>query len=68
MVQVIDILKHLLYPCRYGPVLESVITITEELAYEQARRADKLLAQGNYLGIHVLFYSFLSNMQTEKKW
>lgn len=35
---------------RYGPVLESVITITEELAYEQARRADQLLAQGTYLG------------------
>ncbi|KAH6781918.1 Amidase family protein [Perilla frutescens var. hirtella] len=35
---------------RYGPVLESVITITEELAYEQARRADQLLAQGIYLG------------------
>ncbi|KAG6388422.1 hypothetical protein SASPL_149848 [Salvia splendens] len=35
---------------RYGPVLESVITITEELAYEQARKADQLLAQGKYLG------------------
>ncbi|KAL0342215.1 UNVERIFIED_CONTAM: Glutamyl-tRNA(Gln) amidotransferase subunit A [Sesamum calycinum] len=35
---------------RYGPVLESVITITEELAYEQAKRADELLAQGIYLG------------------
>ncbi|KAL3655359.1 hypothetical protein CASFOL_001145 [Castilleja foliolosa] len=36
--------------CRYGPVLESVITITEELAYEQARRADQLLTDGIYLG------------------
>ncbi|KAL1533257.1 glutamyl-tRNA(Gln) amidotransferase subunit A isoform X2 [Salvia divinorum] len=35
---------------RYGPVLESVITITAELAYEQARKADQLLAQGKYLG------------------
>ncbi|KAK6147932.1 hypothetical protein DH2020_018844 [Rehmannia glutinosa] len=35
---------------RYGPVLESVITITEELAYEQAKRADQLLAEGIYLG------------------
>ncbi|KAK6147921.1 hypothetical protein DH2020_018833 [Rehmannia glutinosa] len=35
---------------RYGPVLESVITITEELAYEQAKRADQLLAEGVYLG------------------
>ncbi|PIN01429.1 Amidase [Handroanthus impetiginosus] len=35
---------------RYGPVLESVVTITEELAYEQAKHADELLAQGTYLG------------------
>ncbi|GER48531.1 glutamyl-tRNA(Gln) amidotransferase subunit A [Striga asiatica] len=35
---------------RYGPVLESVITITEELAYEQAKRADQLLAEGKYIG------------------
>ncbi|KAG8379631.1 hypothetical protein BUALT_Bualt07G0109000 [Buddleja alternifolia] len=35
---------------RYGPVLESVVTVTEELAYEQAKQADKLLAQGIYLG------------------
>ncbi|KAL3848747.1 hypothetical protein ACJIZ3_010629 [Penstemon smallii] len=35
---------------RYGPVLESVVTITEELAYEQAKRADELLSQGIYLG------------------
>ncbi|KAK3119041.1 hypothetical protein QOZ80_9BG0712750 [Eleusine coracana subsp. coracana] len=35
---------------RYNPVLESVITITEDLAYKQAKRADDLLAQGKYLG------------------
>ncbi|KAL2554843.1 Amidase family protein [Forsythia ovata] len=35
---------------RYGPVLESVVTITEELAYKQAKQADQLLAQGTYLG------------------
>ncbi|XP_018631121.1 uncharacterized protein [Nicotiana tomentosiformis] len=35
---------------RYGPVLESVITITEELAYKQAKEADQLLAEGKYLG------------------
>lgn len=35
---------------RYGPVLESVITITEELAYKQAKEADQLLAEGRYLG------------------
>ncbi|CAA2935208.1 glutamyl-tRNA(Gln) amidotransferase subunit A isoform X2 [Olea europaea subsp. europaea] len=35
---------------RYGPVLESVVTITEELAYKQAKQADQLLAKGTYLG------------------
>ncbi|XP_059291631.1 uncharacterized protein LOC132045117 isoform X1 [Lycium ferocissimum] len=35
---------------RYGPVLESVVTITEELAYKQAKEADQLLAEGKYLG------------------
>ncbi|XP_074579517.1 uncharacterized protein LOC141836001 [Curcuma longa] len=35
---------------RYDPVLEAVITLTEELAYHQAEEADKLLAQGVYLG------------------
>ncbi|XP_027124550.1 uncharacterized protein [Coffea arabica] len=35
---------------RYGPVLESVVTITEELAYKQAKEADHLLVKGKYLG------------------
>ncbi|TVU24677.1 hypothetical protein EJB05_27128, partial [Eragrostis curvula] len=35
---------------RYNPILESVITITEDLAYKQAKEADDLLAQGKYLG------------------
>ncbi|KAL9156496.1 hypothetical protein ABFS82_09G080900 [Erythranthe guttata] len=35
---------------RYGPVLESVVTITEELAFKQAKQADELFAQGTYLG------------------
>lgn len=35
---------------RYNPVLEAVITITEELAYKQAKQADQLLTQGVYLG------------------
>ncbi|KAJ8560001.1 hypothetical protein K7X08_004059 [Anisodus acutangulus] len=35
---------------RCGPVLESVITITEELAFQQAKDADQLLAKGKYLG------------------
>nr|XP_017250543.1 PREDICTED: glutamyl-tRNA(Gln) amidotransferase subunit A-like [Daucus carota subsp. sativus] len=35
---------------RYNPVLEAVITFTEELAYKQAKEADHLLSQGVYLG------------------
>ena len=35
---------------RYNPVLEAVITFTEELAHKQAKEADELLSQGVYLG------------------
>lgn len=35
---------------RYGAILESVITYTEDLAYKQAKEADDLLEQGKYLG------------------
>jgi len=35
---------------RYGPKLECVITLTEELAMQQARRADAELAAGHYRG------------------
>lgn len=35
---------------RYNPVLEAVITYTDELAYKQAKEADELLAKGVYLG------------------
>ncbi len=35
---------------RYGPKLECVVTLTEELAFEQARRADEEIAGGNYRG------------------
>ncbi|WOL12881.1 hypothetical protein Cni_G21649 [Canna indica] len=35
---------------RYNHVLEAVVTLTEELAYSQAKKADELLAQGVYLG------------------
>lgn len=38
---------------RYNPVLEAVITITEDLAYKQAKQADQLLAQGVDLGIGI---------------
>jgi len=36
---------------RYNPTLQAVVTVTEELAYEQAKEADKLLSQGVYLGM-----------------
>lgn len=35
---------------RYNPILEAVVTYTEELANKQAKEADKLLSQGVYLG------------------
>lgn len=35
---------------RYGPQLECVVTLTEELALRQARRADREIAAGKYRG------------------
>ena len=35
---------------KYGPTLECVITLTEDLAMEQARRADEEIAAGKYRG------------------
>ncbi len=35
---------------RYGPTLECTITVTEELALKQARRADAEIARGHYRG------------------
>ncbi len=35
---------------RYGPKLECVVTLTEELALKQARRADEEIAAGKYRG------------------
>jgi Asp-tRNA(Asn)/Glu-tRNA(Gln) amidotransferase A subunit family amidase len=36
---------------KYSPKLESVITLTEELAFQQAKRADDELAKGKYRGM-----------------
>jgi len=36
---------------KYGPVLECVITLTDELALRQAKRADEEIAAGNYKGL-----------------
>ncbi|GAI43287.1 unnamed protein product, partial [marine sediment metagenome] len=35
---------------KFGPRLECVITLTEELALAQAKRADKEIASGRYRG------------------
>ena len=35
---------------RFGPQLECAITLTRELAIEQAKRADELIKNGKYLG------------------
>ena len=35
---------------KYGPQLECVITLTEELALEQAKNADKEISEGRYRG------------------
>ncbi len=35
---------------KYGPILECVITLTEDLAIEQAKRADEEIAAGKYRG------------------
>ena len=35
---------------KYGPLLECVITLTEDLAMEQARKADEEIAAGKYRG------------------
>ena len=35
---------------RYDPVLEAVVTYTDDLAYNQAKKADELLQAGTYLG------------------
>lgn len=35
---------------KYGPMLRSVVTLTEEMALEQANRADDEIAQGRYRG------------------
>lgn len=36
---------------RYDPALHCVVTLTEDLALEQARRADAEIANGHYLGL-----------------
>lgn len=47
---VLSLFMHWVKKIRYNPVLEAVVTYTEDLAYKQAKEADKLLTEGVYLG------------------
>ncbi len=51
---------------KYNEQLEAIITITEDLALEQARRADKEIAEGNYRGLlHGIPYGVKDLMAVE---
>lgn len=51
---------------KYNPTLECVITLTEDLAIEQAKRADADMASGNYKGIlHGIPYGVKDLMTVE---
>jgi Asp-tRNA(Asn)/Glu-tRNA(Gln) amidotransferase A subunit family amidase len=52
---------------KYGPKLECVVTLTEDLALEQARRADKEIAAGKYRGpLHGIPYGVKDLLATRK--
>jgi len=57
---------------RFGPKLECVVTLTEELALEQARRADREIAAGRYRGpLHGIPYGakdLLATKGTRATW
>lgn len=51
---------------KYGPKLECVITLTEDLAYEQAKQADSEIAKGKYRGpLHGIPYGAKDLLSTE---
>ncbi|MDQ6631227.1 MAG: amidase, partial [Verrucomicrobiota bacterium] len=51
---------------KFGPKLECVITLTEELALQQARRADKEIAAGKYRGtLHGIPYGAKDLLSTK---
>ena len=51
---------------KYGPKLECVITLTEDLALEQARRADREIATGKYRGqLHGIPYGAKDLLSTK---
>jgi len=57
---------------KYGPPLECVVTLTEELALKQARRADQEIAAGHYRGpLHGIPWGakdLLSTIGTKTTW
>ena len=51
---------------KYGPVLQSVITITEERALREAKKADEEIASGKYKGLlHGIPYGVKDLLSTE---
>ena len=51
---------------KYGPKLECVVTLTEDLALEQARRADREMAAGKYRGpLHGIPYGAKDLLSTK---
>src|SRR3984957_18383887 len=51
---------------KYGPQLECVVTLTEDLALEQARRADREIAGGKYRGpLHGIPYGVKDLLATK---
>jgi Asp-tRNA(Asn)/Glu-tRNA(Gln) amidotransferase A subunit family amidase len=51
---------------KYGPRLECVVTLTEDLALEQARRADREIAAGKYRGpLHGIPYGVKDLLATK---
>ena len=51
---------------KYGPGLECVVTLTEDLALEQARQADKEIAAGKYRGpLHGIPYGVKDLLATK---
>ncbi|GAB3199140.1 Asp-tRNA(Asn)/Glu-tRNA(Gln) amidotransferase A subunit family amidase [Pontibacter aydingkolensis] len=52
---------------KYGPTLECITTITEELALEQARKADKEIKAGKYKGtLHGIPFGVKDLLSTKK--
>lgn len=52
---------------KYGPILHSVITLTEERALAEAKKADEEIAKGNYKGmLHGIPYGVKDLLSTKR--